>query len=121
MKIDSSELRKLEADLGSAGPRVGKKVAAAVRKGGLAVQRTGRANAPRATGDLAASIEATFYGDGRSGGITAVVGPTVRHGMFQERGTSRHAPQPFMGPALDAESPAVVAEIERAAAQGVLS
>lgn len=118
MKIDTSELRKLEVDLESAGSRVGKKVADAVRKGGLAVQRTGRANAPRgATGDLAASIEATFYGDGRSRGITAVVGPTVLYGLFQERGTAHHAPQPFMGPALDAESPRVVADIQAAAGE----
>lgn len=122
MKIDTSELRKLTADLEGAGPRVVKATATAIRKGGRRIESKAERLAPRgATGELAASIEATFYGDGRSGSVTAVIGPTKYYGLFQERGTAHHAPQPFMGPALDAESPRVVAEIEAAAAQGVLS
>lgn len=121
MRIDTSELRKLTADLEGAGPRVGKATATAIRKGGRRIEAKAERLAPRKTGELGASIEATFYGDGRSGSVTAVIGPTVRHGLFQERGTAHHVAQPFMGPALDSEAPAVVAEIERAAASGVLS
>lgn len=117
MKIDDSELRELAAELESAGPRVGAKAARAIRRGGKELERTAKQMAPVRSGALKESIEATIYGDGRSGGITAVVGPTLLYGLFQERGTSHHAASPFMGPALEAVAPDVVSKLQDVAGE----
>lgn len=114
MKIDNSQLRKLKVDLESSSPRVGRKVARVVRSSGTELERVMKANAPVATGALRDSIGVTFYGDGRSGGMSAVVGPTVRYGLFQERGTAKMAAQPFAGPALQAVDPRFTAGIAAA-------
>ena len=39
--------------------------------------------------------------------MTVVVGPSEHYGLFVERGTSKMAPEPFMGPAFEAEEPAL--------------
>ena len=115
MKIDNSQLRALKVDLESSSPRVGRKVARVVRSSGTELERVMKANAPvGATGDLRDSIGVTFYGDGRSGGMSAVVGPTVRYGLYQERGTAKMAAQPFAGPALQAVDPRFTAGITAA-------
>ena len=103
--IDTSELRKLAADLEKEAPRVGADVSAAVKKSAEAVKKAAAEIAPKRTGTLAGSIGVDTYGDGRSGGMTAVIGPLARYGIFVERGTSKMAPQPYMEPAFSAESP----------------
>ena len=114
MKIDTSEVRELAAALEREGARVGKATAAVIVKGGKDVERAAKRVAPVGpTGDLRESISVTMYGDGRSKGLTAVIGPTVRYGLFQERGTSRHPAQPFMQPALDGVAPGVISALER--------
>lgn len=119
MRIDSSELRTLAASLEREGPRLGRRAAGIIRSGSRDLTAAARRNAPRRSGDLADSIEGTIYGDGRSSAITAVVGPTERYGLFQERGTSHNAPQPFLAPALDAVAPGVVSALEGAAAEAL--
>lgn len=113
--FDTSEVRKLSADLEAGAQRVGRDVSAVVRASADRVKRAGQAKAPHRTGALAGSIGFDLHGDGRSGGMTAVVGPSVRYGLFVEHGTSKMAAQPFMGPSLAAEEPRFVAELERAA------
>ena len=103
--IDTSELRKLAADLEKEGTRAGADVSAAVKKSAEAVKKTAAGIAPKRTGTLAASIGIDMYGDGRSVGVTAVIGPLARYGIFVEKGTSKMAPQPYMEPAFSAESP----------------
>lgn len=119
IELETDKLRELAADLEKAAPRVGAAASAAIRKGSAELTRTAKSLAPKRTGALAASIEASIYGDGRSSILTAVVGPTERYGLFQERGTSRHAAQPFMGPALEAVAPGVVAALEKAASEAL--
>lgn len=111
--IDTSELRKLAAELELESARVGRDVSAAVRESAGRVRDDARDRAPVRTGTLRDSIGADIYGDGRSIGMTAVVGPEAPYGLFVERGTSKMAPEPFMGPALDAEAP----QLERAIAE----
>lgn len=114
--FDTSELRKLSADLEAGAQRVGRDVSAVVRASADRVKRAGQAAAPVGpTGNLHKSIGVDLYGDGRSGGMTAVVGPSVYYGLFVEHGTSKMAAQPFLGPSLAAEEPRFVAELERAA------
>lgn len=118
--VDTSELRKLAADLGTAAARTGARAAAVVRTSAGRVNRAGAAAAPRgATHRLSESIGIDMYGDGRSLGMTAVIGPTEFYGRFVEYGTAMMAARPFMGPALAAEEPAFIAAME-AIAGGVL-
>lgn len=80
----------------------------ALRKGGEEIVARATAMAPRAPGapDLADNIR---VGNARSedGEVAVAIGPTKNffYALFQEEGTSRHAAQPFLRPAFDAESP----------------
>jgi HK97 gp10 family phage protein len=84
-------------------------------KGRKAVQRvaedtkgTAQANAPVLTGALRSGLRVSS----RSGELRAVVETTTFYGYFQEYGTSRMAPNPFMGPAVERHAPELVAAIE---------
>lgn len=102
---DFSELRKLSLDLKLAGVRVGAQASAAVRKTAFDIVADAQALAPVDTGNLRASISADILGDGRFGAVEAEVGPTASYGAFVEWGTSRMAPQPYLGPAFDRRAP----------------
>lgn len=122
--FDDSEMRKLTADLQQAGARVGKEVADIVRKHGKALQAKAEQLSPkppgksrRATGKLASSWEPHGWGDGRSGDMSAGIRNTTRQAFFQEHGTSKHPPQPSGGPALEAITPAFIADMEKAAGE----
>ena len=106
IQFDASEVRQLSADIERGAERVGRNVSQVVKASAERVKTAGQSNAPVGpTGDLRESIGVDMYGDGRSVGLTAVVGPTVRYGLFVEKGTSKMAAQPFMAPALEAEAP----------------
>lgn len=113
MKIDTSEVRALAAALDREGGRVGKEAAGVIRKGGRAVESAAKRMAPVASGELRNDISSRITGDGRSGGVAAIIETDVRQGFFQERGTSRHPAQPFMQPALDGVAPGVISALER--------
>ena len=109
--IDTSDLRKLAADLATAGSRVGAATSKAVRESAERVKVDAARTAPRATGVLRRSIGVDTYGDGRSVGMTAVVGPAAFYGLYLERGTVKMSARPFMEPALEREAPAFEAAI----------
>ena len=115
MTVDASELRKLAADIATGSARVGRAANAALGEAAKATQRDAQRLAPVRTGALRASIEVERYGDGRFGEAKAYVGTTIRQGAFQEFGTSKMAPQPYLGPALAANADAFVAAVERIA------
>ena len=100
MPIDVSEVNNLAADLGSAGPRAVVKVQAVIAKTAHDVEGTAKQMAPVDTGALRGSIGVDI------GVLTATIGPTVSYAPYVEFGTSRMAPQAFMGPALDRHNPA---------------
>lgn len=118
--FDSSEVRKLAADLELGRQRVGREASQVVRKAAERVKSSAQAKAPKLTGKLAGSIGVDLYGDGRSSGLTAVIGPTASYGLFVENGTSKMAAEPYMGPAFVEESPAMADELARVAAEGML-
>lgn len=99
--FDTTELDRLAVDLDLAAARVGFEAAAVVRKSAYEIQQTAKVLAPVDTGALRSSITVDFVGDGRGGSMEAEIGPTVDYGVFQEFGTSKMAPQPYLGPALD--------------------
>lgn len=119
VRFDASEVRKLSADLSIGRERVGRATADVVRAAAERVKSNAQGKAPKLTGALSGSIGVDLYGDGRSVGLTAVVGPTVRYGLFVENGTSKMAAQPYMAPALAEEGPRFSDEMAKAA-EGVL-
>ena len=106
MAVDASEIRKLYADLTNVGPRTGRMAQAAFRKTVLDIEATAKNKVPVDTGNLKGSIgHSDLRSVGTSGSMYAEIGPTAEYGYFVENGTSRMAPQPYMGPAADIHMP----------------
>ncbi len=116
ISFDTSELNALAADLIVGGVRVGAATAARLRTSALEIETLAQQLVPVRTGTLQSSISVTITGDGRSAQMEAEIGPTTPYGIYQEYGTSVMAPQPFMGPALEARAGAFVMAVEAAAA-----
>lgn len=109
----ADELFDLAADLGKASFAATRKASLVVAKSAHDVERIAKTRAPVDTGALRNSISATVHT------LSAEVGPTVNYAPYLEFGTSRMAPQPFMGPAADATEPGFVAAMEQLA-DGIL-
>lgn len=111
--IDTSELLDFARHLDEM-PQVARRLAANEIVGtARAIRRTARSMAPRASGHLAGSIEATGPRGGtlRAGeSLEAEIGPTAFYGHIVEYGGSGidsgsgHGPRPYMGPAADAHA-----------------
>jgi HK97 gp10 family phage protein len=99
-------LRKLSADIAKAAKTTGARAQAVVRKTAIDIEGTAKQIAPVDTGNLKGSIgHSDLRTVGRSGSLVVEIGPTASYGVFLEQGTSRMAPQPFMGPAADRHTP----------------
>jgi HK97 gp10 family phage protein len=113
-KIDTSEILELGNDFQRAGGRVGREVAAVVRKTTTAVERSAERNAPVGeTGDLKRGIQQEIKGSGRGAEITGNVFSDVPYARFVEEGTSRNRPQPWLGPAVNEHEDAFNRSIEK--------
>lgn len=99
-----NDLHRLAADLTRAAGDVERQARVAVEKSTLDIEADAKNLAPVDTGNLRASIGHLYhYGDGA---VESEIGPTASYSSFVERGTSRMAPQPFMAPALERQTPA---------------
>jgi HK97 gp10 family phage protein len=106
VSIDASDLRRLAADLQRAGPETGKRAQVVVRKVARDIAADAKRMAPVDTGNLKGSIgHSDLRTVGQSGTLSAEIGPTASYGEYVELGTSRMAPQPYMGPAADRHAP----------------
>ena len=112
--FDASEVAKLAHDLARESTHVGVRVGVAIRKGAERVRVTAMGLAPSDTGALRSSIEVV-----RSDTSSAQIGTKIRYSTFQEYGTAKMRASPFMGPALDAETPAFYADLERIVREAV--
>lgn len=86
----------LGRDLGEASLSTVIKASQLVKKTAFDIERDAKALVPVDTGNLKSSITTT-----RTGVLSAVIGPTANYGAHVEWGTSRMAPQPYMGPSTD--------------------
>jgi HK97 gp10 family phage protein len=107
MGVDASDFRKLAADLTGAQAKVGPRAQIVVRKSLVDGVAAAKNRVPVDTGNLKGSIR---HSDLRTVGSTGTIGgefgPTAEYGPYVELGTSRMAPQPYMGPAADLITPA---------------
>ena len=106
MPADASGIRELARALRKAGGDVKRQAGQAL--GRVTSQATAdmRGSVARLTGETAASITSTGAGLDReikAGGAA----------LYLEHGTSRMAPQPFMGPAIDRAESSLVEQLER--------
>lgn len=105
--VDTSEVADLTADLAAAGIEAKAVATVAVAESGSALRNDAQAAAPRATGALAASIYVRRSADG------VTVGSDLPQGFFQEYGTSRHPPQPWLFPNSDRAGARIATALER--------
>jgi len=106
MSADASEVRRLAASLANVGARTGILAQGAVRKTAKDIEATAKSKVPVDTGNLKGSIGTSdLRRVGQSGNLSVEIGPTAEYGEFVEFGTSRMAPQPYMGPAADIHLP----------------
>lgn len=113
MSVDSSELNRLTADLRTTPVKAVRRVQAVIAKGAADIAAEAQRLAPVDTGMLRSSIGYDLL----SGGLTAVVGPTVSYGAFVEFGTRRQAPAAYMGPALDRVGPGLMVALALASGE----
>lgn len=106
MGVDASDFRKLTADLSKAPRNVGNGAQVVVRKSLVDGVAAAKNRVPVDTGNLKGSIgHSDLRTVGSTGSIGGEFGPTAEYGPYVEHGTSRMAPQPFMGPAADHIAP----------------
>lgn len=88
--IDVTEVSKLTADVAAEVDKIDKRVEAAVGRATEHIYHLSRVHAPRDTGELYNSIQRDTSGMSRR-----VFSPT-KQGFFQEYGTSKMPPQPWL-------------------------
>lgn len=110
MDIDVTELNKLTADMGKIGPQLVGAVRVLVQKTCADTKTDAQAFAPVDTGFLRSSIN--YETHELKTGAWGEVGPTAEYGAYVEDGTSRMAPQAYMGPAFDRRAPEYVKACE---------
>lgn len=94
---ESAEVGKLAGDFARAGVRTVRDGQKLVRDSAQQLASDGKDRAPKRTGRLSRSIDYDMVGL-----LEAEVGPTVFYAHYPEFGTSKMAPEPYMGPATDA-------------------
>lgn len=108
LSVNTDELNRLAIDLGRKADGMDSRTSMIVRKAAFDIEARAKQLAPVRTGFLRNSIGAKFTGQGFRLYSAEVVAEAF-YASYVEHGTSRMAPRPFMGPALDAVMPGFVA------------
>lgn len=98
--FDAREWEQLAADLGKAPLKIQRKATLLLTKVLADGSREAQAFAPVDTGNLRSSI-----GWGMTNAFSGEFGATAEYAPYVEDGTSRMAPQAFVGPAFDRQQP----------------
>lgn len=112
--MSGDAIRRVAADLTRQAATIQPRASQVVRKVALDTEADAKALAPVDTGNLRNSITTAVQGDG----LRAAVVATASYAPFVEQGTSRQAPQPFMGPATDRNAPLFEEAMKRLAEGG---
>ncbi|GAA0187996.1 HK97-gp10 family putative phage morphogenesis protein [Glutamicibacter creatinolyticus] len=119
IEFDASELRTLAADLGNVPKLAGQLAKVAVKKTAKDIEATAKALAPVDTGFLRSAVKSSDLRNVSQDSPEAEVRAGASYSVYQELGTSRMAPQPFMGPAADKHTPAFEAAMAEIAAKAL--
>ena len=114
MPLDMSEVQALAGKLKGASGELGKDTTKVVRKSTKAVERGAKQRAHVLSGELRDSIHSSTTA-GRSGTVTA----DSDHAVFNEYGTAKMGPIPFMQPSLEAEAPQFQLGVETAGTEAL--
>lgn len=117
--FDASSVNRFAAKLERVSGPSGALVSAAIRKTAMDVERDAKAFCPVDTGNLRNSISTSTTGDGRFKTMTAEIGPTAEYGIYVELGTSRMAPEAYLGPAFDRHAHELETALAAVAAKSV--
>lgn len=104
----ADEMNRLAGDLANAGVIASTRGPQIVRKTAADITRDAQGIVPVDTGNLKNSI-----GWEMTGVMSAEIGPTASYAPHVEYGTSRMAPQAYMGPATDRNDPLFYAAVEQ--------
>lgn len=96
VRVDLAEMRQLEQAVAQIDPKTRRRLRAAVKKEGKETAEDASRRAPRLTGELASKVSSNARG--LKGQVSARAVPAT----FQEWGTAKMRPQPYMGPAAEA-------------------
>ncbi|QHK19395.1 hypothetical protein GU243_06155 [Pseudarthrobacter psychrotolerans] len=105
-EIDGSEFTRLADQLERAGEAVSFLVRGAVKKATLDIAADAKNFAPVDTGNLKNSIHTSLAGS-NANVAQGTIQAQANYSKYVEFGTSRTAPQAFMGPAADRNEPAL--------------
>lgn len=116
IEFDISEVRELAAKLGTHSQETTIELRKALNASIGRVFQAAKSSAPVDTGELRASIRRT---SGNRGDLYRRVWSATRQGFFQEYGTSRHPPRPWITPALQAEETTFINEVNKIVGRGL--
>lgn len=119
MSFDASELRNLAAELGTVPKIVGPLAKVVVKKTAKDIESSAKQLAPVDTGFLRSGIKTSDLRNVSQDSPAAEVRASANYAVYQELGTSRMAPQPFMGPAADKHAPAFEQAMAQLAAKAL--
>ena len=108
--MSGAEFRRFAADLARAAAGLESSAEKRVDRVAKRALATARSAAPVDTGDLRAGLKIR-----KEGGARVAVEVTNYYATFQEFGTSKMAPNPYIGPAVTRHGPELVKELERLA------
>lgn len=119
MGVNISSLELLHKDLGKAGPRARDRTKTVIKKIALDIEANAKQIAPVDTGNLKSSIGHSDLRLLSADHMLVDVGPTANYGQYVELGTSRQAPQAFMGPSADRFAPTFAKAMEQLGAEAM--
>lgn len=96
-----SSLELIAASFMAAGPKAVARAKLVLKKTALDIERNAKAIVPVDKGNLKNSIGHSDMRLISASNLAIEVGPTANYGGYVEFGTSRMAPQAYMGPSLD--------------------